>query len=270
VAEALAEIDQEISHGIAASGTSWEGVAADRARTGIGPLIEWAGQARTGAEVMRLSAELQADYVSKARAEMPRPVEVTSERPNAVVRGLTHLFGGQTDYEIQEAERDSAEQRAFQVMSDYESNTAGNTGSLGRFSPPPEVVVGAAAPMHGDGAGAAAHRSSGGVRVRDAAPARAGATGRREGGRRVVRPAAGADPGELGHGPATTGPGHGTTSRVGAAPGHAPETPATAPASRMPASAPDGPAPGSDYLIRAEDGFGSGMMVSPPVIGGET
>ena len=49
------------------------------------------------------SAERQAGYVSKARADMPAPVAVTAEQPGALVTGLTHLFGGQTDHEKQEA-----------------------------------------------------------------------------------------------------------------------------------------------------------------------
>ncbi|GDY29153.1 PPE domain-containing protein [Gandjariella thermophila] len=280
VADALAEIDQELSRGVAASGAAWEGVAAEAARAGIGPLAEWAAQARTSADVMRLSAELQADYVSKARAEMPRPVAVTSEQPGAVVRGLTHLFGGQTDYENQEAERSAAEQRAFQVMADYESNTASNTSSLGRFGPPPEVV-GAAAPMHGDSAGAAAHRS-GGVPVRAGEPVRAGAAGPRETGRRPGREASrtghgAAEPGRArsrtGHG--AGGPGQGA-SRAGEGASEsephptapAPRTPGAEGTARPAAAAPDGPTPGN-YLVRAEDGFGNGMMVSPPVIGGD-
>jgi hypothetical protein len=263
VAEALAEIDQELSRGVAASGASWEGVAADRARAGIGPLAEWAAQAGTAADVMRLSAELQAEYVGTARAEMPRPVAVTSERPDAVIRGLAHLFGGQTDYEIQEAERNGAEQRAFQVMSDYESNTAGNTDSLGRFSPPPEVVVGVAASAHGEGAGVAARRTSGGVRVRPATPGRAATAGPGDGGRRVTRPAAGAGAGE-------PGPAH-----RGAAPATGPDPGPTAPAPRTPDAVPaaraaaENAAQGNHYLVRAEDGSGTGMMVAPPVIGGD-
>ncbi|MCP2260453.1 PPE family protein [Streptoalloteichus tenebrarius] len=152
---ALGEIDSDLSAALERCGGSWEGAAAEAARAGLTPLGQWACDARGGAEVMRLSAELQADYVSKARADMPQPVPVTAEEPSAAVTGLVHLFGGQTDYERQEAAADAAEQRAFEVMATYESSTRSNTSTLGEFSPPPEVVVATPAVTVAVGAGVA-------------------------------------------------------------------------------------------------------------------
>ncbi|WP_433265408.1 PPE domain-containing protein [Actinosynnema sp. CS-041913] len=144
VSAALSEINSELHAGVLRSGASWEGSAADQARMGMNPLAAWADDARGGAEVMRLSAELQADYIAKARADMPPPVKVTAEDPGALLTGLTHLVGGQTDYEKQEKAHNAAEQRAREVMTTYASSTTSNVNTLGQFHQPPQLVINAA------------------------------------------------------------------------------------------------------------------------------
>ncbi|GLZ35645.1 hypothetical protein Lesp02_78320 [Lentzea sp. NBRC 105346] len=153
VSAALTEINADLHAGILGSGASWEGAAADIARKGLNPLAAWADDARTGSEVMRLSAELQADHISKARSDMPPPVPVTSEQPNALVSGLTHLFGGQTDHEKQEAAADAAEVRAREVMTTYASSTSANTATLGQFHQPPQLQISSASVARADGPG---------------------------------------------------------------------------------------------------------------------
>lgn len=137
----LDELQHDIGAGVRASGASWEGLAADRARDAIGPLGDWAQQASSAADMMRVSTELQAGLLAKARADMPAPVPVTAEQPNGLVTALQHLIGEQTDHEIQEAAANAAEQQAFQVMAQYESGTVDNTATLGDFGQPPELVV---------------------------------------------------------------------------------------------------------------------------------
>jgi PPE family len=143
VSAALTEINSELHAGVLRSGATWEGSAADQARRGINPLASWADEARGGAEMMRLSAELQAEYISKARADMPPPVKVTAEDPGLVLSTLTHLVGGQTDYEVQEKAHNAAEQRAREVMTTYASSTTANTSTLGQFHQPPQLVINA-------------------------------------------------------------------------------------------------------------------------------
>ncbi|MBW4716176.1 PPE domain-containing protein [Saccharothrix obliqua] len=143
VSAALSEINAELLTGVLKSGASWEGAAADQARQGINPLAAWADDARGGAEVMRLSAELQADYIAKARADMPPPVKVTAEDPGLLLTGLTHLVGGQTDYEKQERAQNAAEQRAREVMTTYASSTTSNVSTLGQFHQPPQLLISA-------------------------------------------------------------------------------------------------------------------------------
>lgn len=153
VSAALTEINGDLHAGIKGSGASWEGQAADVARAGLNPLATWADDARTGSEVMRISAELQADHISKARSDMPPPVKVTAEQPNMLVSGLTHLFGGQTDHEKQEQASDAAEKRAREVMSTYASSTTANTSTLGQFHQPPQLVINTSGPVRADGPG---------------------------------------------------------------------------------------------------------------------
>ncbi|MBB5955093.1 hypothetical protein FHS29_001663 [Saccharothrix tamanrassetensis] len=141
VSAALTEINSELHAGVLRSGATWEGAAADQARTGMNPLAAWADDARGGAEVMRLSAELQADYIAKARADMPPPVKVSAENPGVLLTGLVHLVGGQTDYEKQEKAHNAAEQRAREVMTTYASSTTSNVNTLGQFHQPPQLVV---------------------------------------------------------------------------------------------------------------------------------
>ena len=123
---ALNEIDDGLADALAAAMSGWTGAAADNAHDGLRPLGDWAQQAQEAAELMRDRAEQQAEFVSKARNDMPEPVAVSAEEPGAVESLLTHLVGAQTDYEVQEARRDAAEQRAFEVMRGYESSTTAN------------------------------------------------------------------------------------------------------------------------------------------------
>ncbi|WP_033441030.1 PPE domain-containing protein [Saccharothrix sp. NRRL B-16314] len=153
VSTALTEINAELLAGVQRSGATWEGSAADHARSGLNPLAAWADDARTGAEVMRISAELQADYISKARSDMPPPVKVTAEEPNLLVSALTNLVGGQTDYEKQEKAQNAAEQRAREVMTTYASSTVSNTTTLGQFHQPPQLVISAGDVVRNDSAG---------------------------------------------------------------------------------------------------------------------
>ncbi|CCH34905.1 PPE domain-containing protein [Actinosynnema sp. NPDC047251] len=153
VSAALAEINSELHAGVLRSGATWEGAAADQARTGMNPLAAWADDARGGAEVMRTSAELQADYIAKARADMPPPVKVTAEDPGALLTGLTHLVGGQTDYEKQERAHNAAEQRAREVMTTYASSTTSNVTTLGQFHQPPQLLITAPDVVRNDGVG---------------------------------------------------------------------------------------------------------------------
>lgn len=136
MAGALADIQQDISTGVNGSGATWVGAAADSARGALGPLGDWAQQASSAADMMRISTELQGDLLGKARAEMPVPVPAPPP-----TSPISQLITGQVDHEIIELAHEAAAQQAYQVMAQYEAGTTDNTSTLGEFGEPPELVV---------------------------------------------------------------------------------------------------------------------------------
>lgn len=136
MSNALADIQQEINTGVTGSGATWVGAAGDTARDALGPLGEWAQQASTAADVMRISTELQGDLLGKARADMPAPVPVP--QPSSQIG---QLVTSQVDFEVAEMSSQLAEQQAYQVMAQYEAATNDNTSTLGDFGEPPTLVV---------------------------------------------------------------------------------------------------------------------------------
>jgi PPE family len=150
ISTALGEIGDDLTNGLAASAAGWSGAAANRAYSGIAQLARWADEAHTSADYMRTSTEVQADYITKARSDMPPPVKVPRRGPSDLLSGLVQLFFGQIDAEIIEAAQDAAANRAFEVMSTYETNTAANTASLHGFQAPPQVVAPAVPSQRGE------------------------------------------------------------------------------------------------------------------------
>jgi len=136
MAGALSDIQQELNAGVTGSGATWIGAAGDTARGALGPLGEWAQQASTAADVMRISTELQGDLLAKARADMPAPVAVP-QQPGQIGQLVT----AQVDYEVAEMSSQLAAQQAAQVMAQYEAATDDNTSTLGDFGEPPQLVV---------------------------------------------------------------------------------------------------------------------------------
>ncbi|EWM15793.1 MULTISPECIES: PPE domain-containing protein [unclassified Kutzneria] len=145
ISGALHEISGDLSAAIGATAQHWHGAASDSALHGIAQLARWAADAHTSAESVRTSTEAQADYVMRARADMPMPVKAPDPGPSGWLGDLVSLFVGQIDAEIIESAQDAAATRAFEVMSTYETNTAANTASLRAFDPVP-VVTGPVVP----------------------------------------------------------------------------------------------------------------------------
>lgn len=150
LSETLGEIDVSIKEGLAKLGASWEGDTADTTTATLSPLAAWAEDAQQGSSTMETSAQLQADYIANARKEMPEPVPVTTEAPSLgdkILGGLTgpvgmmHVIQQQQDHEQQEAAQDNAEAKAVEVMNNYQSSSEWNADTLGKFVPPPQVVI---------------------------------------------------------------------------------------------------------------------------------
>lgn len=126
------------------AGAVWEGGAADSMRSGVTPLAQWADDAHTASTASQNSTDAHVGAYSAAKNHMPEPVPVTSTA-NSDVLGIpamyTHLFGGQTDQDRQEAAAQEAKAEAVRIMSGYESESGGAQASVGRFVPPPSVTV---------------------------------------------------------------------------------------------------------------------------------
>lgn len=150
----LTEIDNDLNKALSNLNASWQGQASDSATTGMTPLQAWAGDARTGSNVMGISTELQADYIASARAAMPKPVPVTTPEPSAwqTAAGIASSMVGNPgpaaqvaqqalDHERQEAAQSAAADKAVDTMNNYESSSRWNSNTLGEFVPPPDVVV---------------------------------------------------------------------------------------------------------------------------------
>ncbi|HEY7597469.1 MAG TPA: PPE domain-containing protein [Actinophytocola sp.] len=162
--EQLGQVDADLNHKLNSMGATWEGKAAESAQSGLTPLAEWATDAETGSTVMQTSSELQADYISDARANMPEPVKVTTPAPSgwqmatAAAGALTGNPGPAlavaaqaADHEAQEQAQNEAEQKAVRTMQNYESSSTWNRDTLGTFVAPPDVVVATPAPQGGTG-----------------------------------------------------------------------------------------------------------------------
>ncbi|MFC7618230.1 PPE domain-containing protein [Actinokineospora soli] len=168
----LGDIDHDLNAKLSTLAASWQGAAGDQAQGALNPLQQWAGDAQTGANVMRSSTEYQADIVARARAEMPEPVKVTTPAPSgwSKLAAGAALLGGNpgpamavanqaSDHEAQEAAQDAAAQKAVDTMESYADSSEFNRNTLGEFVPPPDVVVSTPAPSGGAG-GSVTHFSS--------------------------------------------------------------------------------------------------------------
>ncbi|HEV2783456.1 MAG TPA: PPE domain-containing protein [Actinophytocola sp.] len=150
----LAEVDAELNKALSNLKATWEGSAAQNANDGMTPLQAWAEDAQHGSNVMGTSSQFQADYIATARAEMPKPVPVTTPEPSAwqmaTAAGAAVLGNAgpaaavaaqAVDHERQEAAQSAAADKAVDTMNTYEANSTWNRNTLGEFVRPPDVVV---------------------------------------------------------------------------------------------------------------------------------
>ncbi|MBB5808704.1 hypothetical protein F4560_008472 [Saccharothrix ecbatanensis] len=134
----------ELETTIRRSGAVWQGAAGERFTSSNAPLVQWAEDACTAATVTRASFEAQALSYVDAKGEMPEPVKVTSTANDdlwGIPAGFTHLVGGQTDQDLQEAQAQEAKRLAVAVMIGYRERASAAVDSLGEFVPPPSVTT---------------------------------------------------------------------------------------------------------------------------------
>lgn len=126
------------------AGVAWEGSASESMAAGITPLSQWTVDAGEAGQASGTSVDQFSSSYSSARNRMPEPVEVDSTANSdfgGIPAGFTHLFGGQTDQDKQEAQAQQAKQEAVRVMSGYNSDAVNAQSSVGQFVPPPSVTV---------------------------------------------------------------------------------------------------------------------------------
>ena len=140
VSATLTEIGQDLQKALDLTGSNWTGRAAGAAYSRLSTTVAWASATGTGAATMRTAVEDQAGHIAKARAAMPRPEDVPAVQPDPTVAPAIQVVQAQTDAEPAEAAASSAEERAVEVMTAYETSTSGTTGGLASFSKPDRLL----------------------------------------------------------------------------------------------------------------------------------
>ncbi|MGQ0839276.1 PPE domain-containing protein [Actinokineospora sp.] len=140
----MAEAKSRTDAALAKAGVTWEGGAADSMNAGMAPLSQWAVDAQDAGTASAGGVEQFSSSYLVAQHRMPEPVEVDSTANSdhaGIPAAFTHLFGGQTDQDRQEAEAQQAKQEAVLIMNAYHAETAAARTSVGQFVAPPAVVV---------------------------------------------------------------------------------------------------------------------------------
>jgi hypothetical protein len=141
---------------LAKAGAEWEGGAADAMRSGVTPLSQWAVDAHDASTASAESTETHVLSYSAAKHNMPEPVKVTSTANSdglGIPAMYTHLLGGQTDQDKQEAAAQEAKAEAVRIMGGYEAESGFARASVGQFVPPASVTVAVAPPQPKGGDG---------------------------------------------------------------------------------------------------------------------
>jgi PPE family protein len=151
IAGTLSTVGQDLKQAIDRSGSAWSGRAAGAAYNSLGGLVDWAQQGATGATQMRQSVENQADYLAKARADMPTPEDAAPATPDPTGGAVQQVIAAQQDKEPVEASSSTGAQRAFEVMAAYQRNTNANTTGMAPFAAPGQLIGGPGVDHHKHG-----------------------------------------------------------------------------------------------------------------------
>jgi len=136
IASNLSEIGQDLRKTLEQTGAAWTGRAAGGAYDRLVLTATWATETGESAAQMRTAVENQAEYLAKARADMPPPEDPPATQPDPTVVPAVQVAQAQTDLEAPESSSSSAEERAFEVMTAYEQSTLANTTAMAAFAPP--------------------------------------------------------------------------------------------------------------------------------------
>jgi hypothetical protein len=154
---ALQDIDFKLGKSLDSLGASWEGDAAEQAKTGLTPLKRWAGTTEGLVGNFEQAAQAQADHIAEIRSKMPFPQQVSTPAPSAWQQQQAadatgagnqnpaqQLAQQANDHEKQETAVADAAERAVQVMNLYEEHSQTVVSSLPTFVLPPKVSIDAA------------------------------------------------------------------------------------------------------------------------------
>lgn len=142
-AQLMASAQDRVQRALAKAGAEWVGGAADQMNSGVAPMGVWAGDTHAAGADTHGSVVMQSSAYSSAQRSMPAPKQVTSTANSDFVGipgGVTHLFGGQTDQDQQEADAKAAKAQAVTVMNNYQSGSSAATSSVGTFTAPPAIA----------------------------------------------------------------------------------------------------------------------------------
>ncbi|HEV2784661.1 MAG TPA: hypothetical protein VGX25_35200, partial [Actinophytocola sp.] len=145
IAATLSEVGQDLRAAIGQTGSGWTGRAAGRAYDSLSGLVDWAGQTGAQASEMRRLVEEQAEFLARARAEMPvpdgaAPDGATPAAADPTLAPAAQVIASQQDKEPVEAARAAGAQLASEVMAAYERDTTANTSAMASFSAPAELA----------------------------------------------------------------------------------------------------------------------------------
>lgn len=139
----------EVESAIRDAGAVWEGAAGESMGGGIAPLVQWVEGARVAGVETHGAAQAQQSYYSGTRTAVPEPVAVSSTANDdylGVPAKMTHLVGGQTDQDVEEARANEAKREAVRVMDNYRRDASSAVAEIGTFAPPPMTTVEVADP----------------------------------------------------------------------------------------------------------------------------
>lgn len=151
------------------AGAIWEGPAADATDAGIRPMAGFSAEAADASNAAAAAVQNEAEHFSWAKNSMPPPVEVTAT-DNALERGWSHLWGNQTDKEIQEANAAAAEAEGYRVYGEYEAMSIGNLDAAGSYPTPPSTTFGVEDPTIDDNRGVGGNLRGPGVTAQQGTP----------------------------------------------------------------------------------------------------
>jgi hypothetical protein len=121
------------------SGGEWTGNAATLATQAMRVLRDFDDMLGHHGEMNSLAAYGQSDNSSWVRVSVPAVVDV--QAPQIPTGGPIDILNSTVDYHHQVQAARDAEERARQVMREYETMTVGRIAALPPLSPPPQVVV---------------------------------------------------------------------------------------------------------------------------------